>query len=83
MPAFVKTSAGNRSTGDKQTSKGLFLCCPPKGKFLTGDPEVLIFLPLNGRTFGHGNIFYKKELRFDLNFNTTGQVQFAQGIYSA
>src|SRR5512138_424474 len=32
------------STDDKQTSKGLFLCCPPKGKNLKGDPEVLIFL---------------------------------------
>jgi hypothetical protein len=48
----------SRSTDDKQTSKGLFLCCPPKGKFFTGDPEVLIFRLR--RTFGRGNIFIKK-----------------------
>jgi len=27
MPTFAKATAGNRSTGSKQTSKGLFICC--------------------------------------------------------
>ena len=31
MPTFAKAMAGNRSTGSKQTSKGLFICLSERG----------------------------------------------------